>query len=188
MLGATSGSEGRGKLAERGCSVRRSHLGHGPGHIPRASTRFLRFQGSVPDPGSTSFASARRSFHCEERGKIRHRLDSLRVASMVLRENTVTAAGLSTSDPLRRRQRGAGQRGAGKRRVGQTTPARGVHSDRWTKWSLGRMASSPSVGIKSVASANEILPPSLLSAPLPRGARQIVHTPMLTCKLQKLRI
>jgi hypothetical protein len=43
------------------------------------------------------------------------------------------------------------------------------------------MASSPSVGINGVASANEILPPSLLSAPA-SGARQIVHSSMLTCK------
>jgi hypothetical protein len=34
------------------------------------------------------------------------------------------------------------------------------------------MTSSPSVGIKSVASTNEILPPLLISAPLPRGLGQ----------------
>jgi len=71
MLGAASGSEGRGKLADRGCSVRRSHHGHGPGHIPRAtkSARFLRFQGSVPDPGSTSFASRVKIFPLQRERK-----------------------------------------------------------------------------------------------------------------------
>jgi hypothetical protein len=51
------------------------------------------------------------------------------------------------------------------------------------------MASSQSVGIKTVASANEIL--SAVADPaLPwlRGSLPMVHRSMATCKLQKLRI
>jgi hypothetical protein len=54
---------------------------------------------------------------------------------------------------------------------------------------LRRMASSRSVGIESVASANEIL--SAVADPaLPclGGSLPMVHRSMATCKVQKLRI